>query len=231
MYTKEKIVELLRSDQEYYNGIGNKMLSCSSINHIIHNMTLVKPPHHISKELLYGELVHKAILEPEKVGEIPVAPWKTRSGKGYQEFLDNRGIELALTLNDQDRALESVNALLKEYEPYIYDKDCIFEEPAVGRVMGLPFKAKADILNKSLSTIIDIKTTGNLEGFNQSVWKFNYDCQAYVYKELFGVDNFVFMIVDKRNYNVGTYRPTKWDLERARHKISVLKQTYNHLKQ
>ena len=225
--TKAEIEALLTDDDAYYNGVGRNFLSCSSINHIINTLSFDREPFKTSKELLFGSLVHLSILEPEKVKTIPIGPTRTRNTKAYKRFLADNDIQLALTINEQEKALKCVKALEDAYGIWMHD-ETEFEVPAVGRSMGMPFKGKADILSRKYDAVFDIKTTGNLDGFNKSVMKFCYNVQACIYMELFNVKNFVFIIVEKNTQRVGTYRPTEKELELARHKLFVLKMIYNN---
>ena len=51
---------------------------------------------------------------------------------------------------------------------------------------GLPFRAKADILNLEEGFIADIKTTTDLHSnFRFSARKYGYDMQAYIYTQIF----------------------------------------------
>jgi hypothetical protein len=52
--------------------------------------------------------------------------------------------------------------------------------------------------------IIDLKTTADLNKFKYSASKYNYDSQAYVYREIFGYD-LIFIAVDKNTSQIGIF--------------------------
>jgi hypothetical protein len=79
-----------------------------------------------------------------------------------------------------------------------------FEVPGVAELAGNWWKGKADIVNHSEKLVIDLKTTADLEKFHWSAKKYNYDSQAFVYKNLFGYD-MLFMAIDKNTGQIGVY--------------------------
>ena len=54
----------------------------------------------------------------------------------------------------------------------------IYEEPAIGKVKGLMWKGKADIV--ASDCLIDLKTTSDINKFKWSARDYNYDSQAYI---------------------------------------------------
>jgi hypothetical protein len=66
------------------------------------------------------------------------------------------------------------------------------------------WKGKADVVNHNEKLIIDLKTTNDLDGFRWNSKKYNYDSQAYIYKELFGYE-FVFIAIDKNDGRIGLF--------------------------
>ena len=65
----------------------------------------------------------------------------------------------------------------------------------VTELFGNKWKGKADIVNHSKKLVIDLKTTADLEKFHWSAKKYNYDSQAFVYKNLFGYE-MLFMAIE-----------------------------------
>jgi len=84
-----------------------------------------------------------------------------------------------------------------------------YEQPAVGMIEGIPFRAKADIL--APNAVIDLKTTSDLSGFPYSAKKYGYDVQCYIYCTLFGKswETFKFVAVDKKSGDIGIYTVTE----------------------
>ena len=66
------------------------------------------------------------------------------------------------------------------------------------------WKGKADILNVKSKVIIDLKTTNDINKFDYSAKKYNYDSQAYIYKKIFGYD-ILFLVIDKNTNQIGIY--------------------------
>ena len=79
-----------------------------------------------------------------------------------------------------------------------------FEMPEVKEIKGVIWKGKADVVNHDEKLIIDLKTTGDINKFKSSAWKFNYDSQAYIYSKLFGYE-FLFIVIDKNTHQIGVF--------------------------
>ena len=52
--------------------------------------------------------------------------------------------------------------------------------------------------------MIDLKTTADITKFRYSAQKYNYNSQAYIYRELFGYE-LVFIAIDKTTNQIGIY--------------------------
>ncbi len=57
---------------------------------------------------------------------------------------------------------------------------------------------------KDQGLIVDIKTTGDINRFRKSANIYNYDSQAYIYKEIFGYD-LVFLVICKKTQQIAIY--------------------------
>jgi hypothetical protein len=86
----------------------------------------------------------------------------------------------------------------------IHGDDVEFERPEITELFGNKWKGKADIVNHSEKLVIDLKTTAELDKFHWSAKKYNYDSQAYIYRELFGYE-FVFIAIDKKTGQIGIF--------------------------
>jgi hypothetical protein len=53
--------------------------------------------------------------------------------------------------------------------------------------------------------IIDLKTTTGVKDFRYSADKYSYDLQAYLYKKMFGVDDFLFVAIDKGSLDIAIF--------------------------
>ena len=92
--------------------------------------------------------------------------------------------------------------------------------------MGLPFRGKADA--KKGTTIIDLKTTANIQDFEYSAKKYSYDLQAALYLDLFNADDFIFLVVDKRTLDVGVYTITAGFIDSGLQKLQEATDAYKN---
>ena len=79
-----------------------------------------------------------------------------------------------------------------------------YETPMIKEIEGAMWKGKADIVNHDEKLVIDLKTTGEIDKFYWSAKKFNYDSQAYIYRELFGYE-MLFIVIDKNTHQIGLF--------------------------
>jgi hypothetical protein len=79
-----------------------------------------------------------------------------------------------------------------------------YEEPRVGKIHGQMWKGKADIINHEEKLVIDLKTTSDIDRFQWSASKFNYDSQAFIYSTLFGYE-MLFIVIDKETHQIGLF--------------------------
>ncbi len=66
------------------------------------------------------------------------------------------------------------------------------------------WKGKADIINHEEKLVIDLKTTSDIDRFQWSASKFNYDSQAFIYSTLFGYE-MLFIVIDKETHQIGLF--------------------------
>ncbi len=194
--TYEEAVDLLRDDKNYYGEIGRKYLSYSNI------ITLLKDPQsfHKPKEqtlaMLQGSYLHTAILEPHKLDNFTIVDLNSRNAKAYKEALEESGEERLLLSKEVVELDLLVNAIISNTDwcEMLSADENLFEQPGIGEIMGMTWKGKCDVLCPD--KLIDIKTSGDIDAFEWSAKKFNYDCQAVIYEHLFGVP-MVFMVIEK----------------------------------
>ena len=86
----------------------------------------------------------------------------------------------------------------------------------VKSIYGKDWKGKADIVchNK----IIDLKTTSDISKFKYSASKYNYDSQAFIYQELFGLP-MEFYVIDKTTLQLAIYKPSEEFIDRGSSKV------------
>ena len=66
------------------------------------------------------------------------------------------------------------------------------------------WKGKADIINDDEKLVVDLKTSADVNNFRSSAYRYNYDSQAYIYREMFGYD-MLFIVMDKTTHQIGIF--------------------------
>ncbi len=203
---QKKVVELLRNDEEYYNGVGRQYRSNSDIYKLLNDPEQFGKPTGTNINFLIGGYLHTAILEPEKLkANYPYVDATTRTTKIYKEAIAKSGKEMLLLKKEVDRCEEMITKILNnDVCTSLLRGDTINEEPGIKKINGTWWKGKADCINKDQGLLVDIKTTGDINKFKKSANIYNYDSQAFVYKNLFGYD-MLFMAIDKNTGQIGIY--------------------------
>ena len=96
---KEKVLQKLRNDEDYYGEFGRKYLSNSDIGTLLKNPLAFGEPSKPSSAFLVGGYFHTAILEPDKLKKYKIIPATTRNTKVYKEM---SGGELCLLQHEVD---------------------------------------------------------------------------------------------------------------------------------
>jgi hypothetical protein len=89
-------------------------------------------------------------------------------------------------------------------EDLIRGDEIDYEVPNIVEIEGNMWKGKADVVNNKEDLVIDLKTTADINKFRSSAFRYNYDSQAFIYKEMFGYD-FIFMAIDKTTKQIGIF--------------------------
>ena len=87
------------------------------------------------------------------------------------------------------------------------------------------WKGKADIVNHSHQLVIDLKTTNNINAFQSSAYKYNYDSQAYIYSKMFGYE-LVFIVIDKNSHQLGLFDCSDKFMHSGSNKVARAVQAY-----
>ena len=200
---KEKIIEMLREDEHYYGDFGKQFLSNSDISTLLKNPLALKEPSKTNAHFLVGGYFHTAILEPDKIKNFKIVEASSRNTKAYKEITNG---EICLLQHEVDKIEALVERIMnnKVCRELIHTDGNEFEVPGVAELAGNWWKGKADIVNHSEKLVVDLKTTSDLEKFHWSAKKYNYDSQAFVYKNLFGYD-MIFIAIDKNTGQIGIY--------------------------
>lgn len=221
------VVDKLRNDEEYYNGVGKQYLSNSDISSLLKNPKTFGFKSESNKNFLFGSYFHQLILEPEKAENVSYVDVKSRNSKAYKDYLQENGLDLAL-LEDEKLQAESLVDTIKgniDFFDMIYQEGNQFEVPAIGEIAGAMWKGKADIVGKDY--LYDLKTTSDIDRFIWSVRDYNYDSQAYIYQQLFGKP-LAFLVIDKQTKMMGMYTVGEKSLERGREKVERAVEVYNN---
>ena len=201
-HNKKELLEKMQDDSFYYGYLSKAALSSSSLKLLLtspktyYNVTKYGNPE--SQALRDGWLFHTAILEPDVFNSQVFVDVESKNSKTYKVALEEHG--KVFTKKEKRDAERLADAFLRNEKALQYLQDTEFEVPAIGEVMGMPFRGKADILGKN--RIVDLKTTTDLKNsFKYSAKKYSYDMQCYLYCQLFDVphDSFPFIAIDKKS--------------------------------
>ena len=234
---KQKILQKLRNDEDYYGDFGKQYLSNSDIYHLLNNPLKFQQPYDPNPAFLVGGYFHTAILEPGKLKKFKIIKATTRNTKAYKEM---SGGELCLLQHEVDM-IEKMRDTLFENDicrdliqgrPFATgDTDheygsIEYEVPMIKEIEGGMWKGKADIINHEEKLIIDLKTTSDILKFKNSAYRFNYDSQAFIYSQLFGYE-FLFIAIDKNSHQIGLYDCSPKFYESGKDKVSRAVEAYD----
>lgn len=229
-WAKEEILAEMYNDDFYYGHLGKHALSSSSLKMILkspktyRNVTKYGDPSADSPALAQGKLVHWMILEPHKVDELHFVDASTKNTKIYKEAKAQYG---EVFLNKEKTQAERVaDAVLRNEAALKFLNKAEFEVPAIEMIEGLPFRAKADIIQGD--TIIDLKTSADLSTFRYSADKYGYDLQAYLYRKMFNAKDFKFLVVDKSSTDIGIFETTEEFIARGEEKFKQAVSNYKY---
>ena len=212
-YDIAEVLDNMHSDEYYYGFLATRVLSSSILKMVMDSPRTYS--HYLRNSdnfndtaaLYIGRYLHVNVLEPHRVNDLfEVASVKTRSAQKFKELATSSN-KTVLTSAEHDKIMRMVDALLTKEQVMEYLTGAEFEQPAVGLIHGLPFRAKADILRPE--AVVDLKTTNEIKTFpNAAKHKWHYDIQAVLYSMLFNKDpkSFVFICVDKGSYDVGIFK-------------------------
>ena len=225
---KEKILQRLKIDEDYYGEFGNQFLSNSHVGRLLKDPLNVFKPSKPSPAFLVGGYFHTCILEPDKLDKFKVVKASTRNTKAYK---DVAGGELCLLEHEVDmielmREKVMANDICADLIMGTDGKLNDFEVPMITELFGNKWKGKADIVNHNEKLVIDLKTTADIEKFQWSASKYNYDSQAYIYSKLFGYE-FLFIVIDKNTHKIGVFDCSPQFYERGEDKVRKASEAYD----
>ena len=222
---KEKILQRLCNDDDYYGEFGNQYLSNSHVGKLLKDPLRAFEPSKPSPAFLVGGYFHTCILEPDKLEKFKVVKSTTRNTKAYK---DVAGGELCLLQHEVDaielmREKVLANDICKDL---IINSQTEYEKPGIINMFNNNWKGKADIVNHEEKLVIDLKTTADIDKFQWSASKFNYDSQAYIYSKLFGYE-FLFIVIDKNTHQIGMFDCSPQFYERGEEKVRKASEAYD----
>ena len=200
---KKKILTELKDDSRYYGDFGKQFLSNSDISTLLNNPLAFHQKQDSNINFLIGGYFHTAILEPDKLKKYKIIDSSTRNTKIYKELSEG---EMCLLQHEVDQLELLIDTMLSNDTcvSLIRGDNVEYEVPGVAEIEGELWKGKADIVNHSDKLIIDLKTTNSIADFKWSAKKYNYDSQAFIYKNLFGYD-LIFIVIDKNTKQIGIF--------------------------
>jgi hypothetical protein len=201
--TRKDELKKLREDEHYYGKFGKQFLSNSDISKLLTNPLSLGEAQKQIPAFLVGGYFHTAILEPEKLKKYRIVEASTRNTKAYKEI---SGGEMCLLQSEVDKLEVLIDIMMSNEvcRSLIRDGNVEYEVPGIAEIKGKLWKGKADIVNHDEKLIIDLKTTADISKFRYSAQKYNYNSQAYIYRELFGYE-MVFIVIDKTTHQIGIY--------------------------
>lgn len=221
-----EILEILKSDAEYYSGVGRNYLSNSDIGTLLSDPASFGKPKEKTIAMLQGSYFHTKILEPQKLDSFVFVDASTRTTNKYKDAIADNNYEMLLLNSEKEEIDEMVRSIMGRLDFYdmIREPGNTYEVPAIGQIGGIEWKGKADIVNAEV--LVDLKTTTKIEDFRFSSYKYNYDSQAYIYNQLFGKP-LVFIAVEKGTNRVGLFECSDEFLDRGRAKVYKAIEVYN----
>ena len=226
---KQQILQKLKNDEDYYGNFGNQFLSNTHVGRLLKDPLNIFKPSKPSPAFLIGGYFHTCILEPDKLKKYKVVKSTTRNTKAYK---DVAGGELCLLQQEVDmielmREKVMANDIVRELLSDPVFKKCVeYEKPGITELFGNKWKGKADIVNHDEKLVIDLKTTADINKFQYSANKFNYDSQAYIYSKLFGYE-FLFIVIDKTTHQIGMFDCSPQFYERGEDKVRRASEAYD----
>jgi len=225
--------EVYYADREYLSNSSLKLLKESPTKFDLWRKDKWKQPSTSAFDV--GRALHARFLE----GKTNYIAWEgQRRGNDYKQFCAENPQTIALTKNDY-HIVEGMYDKLKNVD----DVDKIMglsytpEVPGVmdyhtaqGNIVKLKGKADALSWNGVDNYLVDLKTTkDDMHKWNRNAF-FNYAQQAFLYKTIFNVDKFYFLVVQKSfPYEVGIYEAGDTFLKRGEQELEDSINLYEEL--
>ena len=223
--TNEQIIEKLKDDNEYYNGLGRSYLSNSDIGTLIRNPKAFGQKSEPTLAMLQGSYFHTACLEPLKLKNFVLVDASTRTTNIYKDACKDYNTDFLLLNKEADEVDQMVSALRgnKDLSKLVWDNGVQYEVPVIGTFGDLMWKGKCDIINGDM--IYDLKTTTSLDDFKYSSTKYNYDSQTTIYEHLTG-KRMAFIVIEKGTNRLALFNVTDEFRQRGLTKVGQAMDAY-----
>ena len=226
---KQQILQKLKNDEDYYGDFGNQFLSNSHVGRLLNDPLNIFKPMKPSPAFLIGGYFHTCILEPDKLEKYKVVKASTRNTKAYKDVaggelcLLEQEVDMIELMRDKMMANDICRDLISPTNAGYMNE---YEKPMITELFGNKWKGKADIVNHNEKLIIDLKTTADIQKFQYSANKYNYDSQAYIYSKLFGYE-MLFIVIDKSTHQIGMFDCSPQFYERGEDKVRRAAEAYD----
>jgi hypothetical protein len=229
-WDKAELIETMRDDNFYYGYLSQAALSSSSLKLLLDSPKTYKfvtqYGNDESQALRDGWLFHTAILEPEVFSSQVFVDVASKNTKAFREAKEEHG--KVFTMTEKKDAERIADAFLRNTKAVELIRDCEFEVPMIGDIMGFPFRGKADVLGKN--RIVDLKSTTDIRafpllGYANILMKYS----AIFIANLFGIDykDFVFLAVDKKSLDIAIYHCSQEFYHAGEQKVEAALEVYD----
>ena len=223
------ILKKMDDDSFYYGYLSKHALSSSMCKSLLESPEayankLKEPPK--AKEpqpFRDGRLIHLLALEPHRIEELTIID-STKGSKLYKLAVEEKPAQTVYTRAELNRCKDIADAVLENDDFKNIVKDASFEIPSISNYNGLPFRGKADVLLPGV--VVDLKTTSDIDNFNQAALLYGYDLQAALYLELFESFEFKYIVVDKKTKEVKTIQFSDDFIQSGYDKLDLATENY-----
>jgi hypothetical protein len=170
-----------------------------------------------------GRLIHLLALEPHRIEELTIID-STKGSKLYKLAVEEKPAQTVYTRAELNRCKDIADAVLENDDFKNIVKDASFEIPSISNYNGLPFRGKADVLLPGV--VVDLKTTSDIDNFDQAALLYGYDLQAALYLELFESFEFKYIVVDKKTKEVKTVQFSDDFIQSGYNKLDLATENY-----
>lgn len=226
-WEKARILDAMLDDEFYYNGLStDRALSSSSMKDLLVSPKKFLAPDNLPKQALRdGSLIHLMVLEPEKLSDLEIVS-TTKVAKAYKDAVKEYGEDMVYTSSEYNNAKAIARAVTRCDEARELLDGCEFELPGIKMYGDIAVRGKADAMKGK--TIIDLKTTSDIEKFKWSAKNFKYTLQAALYLDLFDADEFIFLVVDKHTKDIAIFECSEYFLEQGMSEVDQSLDAYRY---